>query len=149
MREATLAVSRPAVRLADVRESRLSQDEVYDAVADDRCGAVVTFVGKVRDHDHGRDVVDLDYSCHPRAAAVIQAVAASVASRFDEVVVAAVHRVGPLAVGDIAVVVAAAAPHRDEAFRAARVLIDEIKETVPIWKHQSYPEGDRDWPGSP
>jgi molybdopterin synthase catalytic subunit len=137
------------VRLTAVRDTPLSVDEVVEAVRDPRAGGLVVFVGAVRDSDGGKDVVRLDYTAHPRAEADLASVAAAVAARFPAVAVAAVHRVGDLAVGDLAVVVAVSCPHRGEAFDAARALIDELKATVPIWKHQIFGDGQEEWVGTP
>lgn len=138
-----------AVRLVDIRDTPLSVDEVLAAVMDPAAGGVVVFVGTVRETDGGRTVSGLGYSAHPGAADQMRKVAESVAARFPAVALGAVHRVGDLAVGDLAVVVAAACPHRGEAFDAARALIDELKETVPIWKHQLFADGSDEWVGSP
>jgi len=138
-----------AVRLAAVRDTPLSVDEVLAAVLDPAAGGVVVFVGTVRDADGGKPVDGLGYSAHPGAETQLRAVAESVAGRFPAVAVAAVHRVGDLRVGDLAVVVAVSCPHRGEAFAAARALIDELKETVPIWKHQVFADGTDEWVGSP
>lgn len=143
----TTTTSSTRVRLADVRAEPLSVDEVLEAVRDPACGGVVTFVGVVRDHDHGHDVVTLDYTAHPSATDVLHAVCRSVTEAHPGVLVAAVHRVAELAVGDVAVVVAVAAPHRDEAFVAGRELIDRLKHEVPIWKHQRFTDGDDEWVG--
>ncbi len=137
------------VRLVDIRDAPLSVDEVLAAVKDHGAGGIVVFVGTVRESDAGRAVNGLGYSAHPSAADRMRAVAESVAQRFPAVALAAVHRVGDLAVGDLAVVVAAACPHRGEAFDAARALIDELKQTVPIWKHQLFADGSEEWVGSP
>ena len=139
------------VRLADVRDSPLSLDEVFDAVRDPAAGAVVLFTGVVRDHDGDRDVTALEYSAHPSATDRLREVAERIATTEDVEAVAAVHRVGDLAVGDLAVVVAAAAGHRQAAFVAARRLIDETKAEVPLWKHQLFTAGDAEWvhPTSP
>lgn len=141
--------SRPVVRLTAVRDTALSVDEVLAAVADDRAGGVVSFTGVVREHDGGRSVSQLEYVAHPSAAERLDEVAEAVAAALPVRGVAAVHRVGLLAVGDLAVVVAASAAHRDEAFVAARRLIDDLKEQVPIWKRQVFAEGDEEWVGSP
>jgi len=133
------------VRLADVRETPLSLDEVYAAVSDPAAGGITLFIGTVRDHDQGREVAQLGYSSHPTAVAQLEAVAARIAAEVDVVALAAVHRVGDLAVGDIAVVVAASAAHRAQAFEACRRLIDELKTDVPVWKHQSFVAGDSEW----
>jgi len=133
------------VRLAELRERELSVEEVLAAVADPALGGTTLFVGTVRDRDGGQSVTTLEYSVHPSAQHVLASVAAGVAARFPGVLVAAVHRVGALDVGDLAVVVAAAAPHRAEAFEAGRALIDELKHEVPIWKHQRFADGSQEW----
>jgi molybdopterin synthase catalytic subunit len=135
------------VRLAEIRAEPLSVDEVLAAVADRRAGGTALFVGTVRDNDEGQAVSSLEYEAHPDAEQAMNLVAAEVASRHDAVAVAAVHRVGLLAVGDLAVVVAVACGHRAEAFVAARELIDEIKARVPIWKRQTFADGAVAWVG--
>ena len=137
------------VRLVDLRDTSLQVSEVLDAVADPAAGGIDLFVGAVRDHDRARGVSGLEYSAHPTALQRLQEVAQSVAERYDVVAVAAVHRVGRLAIGDAAVVVATAAAHRGEAFDASRALIDELKATVPIWKHQVFTDGGDEWVGTP
>jgi molybdopterin synthase catalytic subunit len=107
-------------------------------------GGIVLFVGTVRDDDEGRTVTHLDYSHHPTAQERLCAVAERVATQ-TQTIVAAVHRVGELDVGDLAVVVAASAGHRSDAFEAGRRLIDEIKLEVPIWKHQMFADGEAAW----
>jgi molybdopterin synthase catalytic subunit len=137
------------VRLLAIREEPLSVDEVWEAVRDDGAGGTALFVGTVRDHDSGKAVARLGYTAHPTAEQRMREVAESVASRWPATAVAAVHRVGDLALGDIAVVVAVACPHRGEAFEAARALIDELKATVPIWKQQVFTDGSEEWVGTP
>lgn len=136
------------MRLVDVRDVPLSLDEVYAAVLDPVAGGVVLFVGTVRDHDEGQSVDALEYSGHPTAPTVLREVAERVATEEDVVAVAAVHRVGALAIGEPAVVVAVSAAHRQQAFTAARRLIDELKERVPLWKHQSFTDGGAAWVGA-
>lgn len=134
------------VTLADVREVALSVDEAMAAVRDPAAGGIALFVGVVRDHDGGKGVRGLDYSAHPSAVETLRDVCAQVLT--DEISkVAAVHRVGQLAVGDLAVVVAVSAPHRAAALEACRRLIDELKATVPIWKHQGFTDGSDEWVG--
>ena len=137
------------VVLAVVRDEPLGVDEVLDAVRHPRCGAVSLFVGVVRDHDHGEPVTALDYSSHPSAADELARVCREVAARHSVSRVAAVHRSGHLEVGDLAVVVGVSAPHRGEAMEACRDLIDTLKSTVPIWKHQQFPDGTDEWVGLP
>lgn len=136
------------VRLIDIRDTPLSLDELYAAVTDDRAGGIALFVGTVRNVDAGKDVDALGYSSHPTAIARLQAVADRIADESDIVALAAVHRVGELAIGDLAVVVAVSAEHRAQAFEACRRLIDEIKTEVPVWKHQTFSGGDAVWVGS-
>jgi molybdopterin synthase catalytic subunit len=137
-----------AIRLAELRDAPLSVDEVRDAVADQAAGGVAIFLGVVRDHDHDRDVTRLSYSAHPSATDELRKVAEKVAADFDVRALAVVHRVGELAVGDLAVVVAVACEHRGEAFEACRRLIDDLKATVPIWKNQQFTSGDSEWVNS-
>jgi molybdopterin synthase catalytic subunit len=136
------------VRLIDVRAAELSVDEVRAAVADPAAGGIALFAGAVRDSDHDRQVTGLSYSAHPSAAGELRRVAEVIAEKFRVTGIAAVHRVGDLAVGDLAVVVAVSCPHRVEALDACRALIDELKETVPIWKHQRFADGATEWVGS-
>ena len=137
------------IALLDVRETPLSVDEVLAAVEDPAAGGVVSFTGLVRRTDGGREVVGLEYSAHPTALEALRAVAEAVVADLPVVKVAAVHRVGALEIGDVAVVVAASAHHRDQAFAAARRLIDDLKATVPIWKDQRFADGTQEWVGLP
>jgi molybdopterin synthase catalytic subunit len=137
------------VRLIAVRESELSVDEVRAAVADPAAGGIALFAGAVRDTDHGRGVTGLSYSAHPSAAAELGRVAEVIAEKYPVIGIAAVHRVGDLAIGDLAVVLAVSCPHRSEAFDACRDLIDILKASVPIWKHQLFDDGGAEWVGSP
>ncbi|MFI1098367.1 molybdenum cofactor biosynthesis protein MoaE [Streptomyces sp. NPDC020917] len=138
------------IRLLAIRDSALSVDEVFTAVGDDAAGGTVLFVGTVRDHDGRPDaqVTSLSYSAHPSAGAELRRVAEKVAAEYPVRALAAVHRVGDLAVGDIAVVVAVSCPHRGEAFAASRRLIDDLKSEVPIWKHQTFDDGADEWVGA-
>lgn len=137
------------VRLVALREQALDVDEVLDALGDQAAGGLNMFVGRVRDHDGGRGVTGLEYAAHPSAEQRLVEVCDSVAAEHDVIALAAVHRVGSLAIGDAAVIVGAAAAHRDTAYAASRVLIDRLKAEVPIWKHQLFADGDQEWVGSP
>ncbi|AEW96421.1 MULTISPECIES: molybdenum cofactor biosynthesis protein MoaE [Streptomycetaceae] len=140
---------RDPIRLLAVRDTPLSVDEVFGAVGDDAAGGTALFVGTVRDHDGGpAAVTGLSYSAHPTAEAELRRVAEKVAADFPVRALAAVHRVGDLAVGDLAVVVAVSCPHRAEAFAACRRLIDDLKHEVPIWKHQTFEDGQEEWVGA-
>lgn len=142
-------MSTDVVRLVALREDPLDVGEVVAALGDDTAGALTLFVGQVRDHDGGRGVEGLDYSAHPSALARLQEVADRVAADHDVLGVAAVHRVGTLAIGDVAVVVATTSAHRAESFAASRALIDQLKDEVPVWKHQRFDDGSDEWVGTP
>jgi len=137
------------VVLAEVRSTPLSIDELVEAVRDRTAGAVVTFVGYVRERDHGESVEVLDYSCHPNAEQVARDLAARHASEGQVVRLGVVHRIGHLTVGDIAVVAAVSAEHRREAFEVCNALVDDFKASVPIWKHQVFTDGSDEWVGLP
>jgi molybdopterin synthase catalytic subunit len=136
------------IRLAGLRAEPLSVDEVRAAAADPAAGAVVVFAGAVRDHDHGRGVTGLSYSAHPSAATELGRVAEKIAASYPALAIAVLHRTGDLQIGDLAVVAAVSAAHRGEAFAACEALIDELKATVPIWKHQFFAGGDSEWVNS-
>ncbi|MEV0229818.1 molybdenum cofactor biosynthesis protein MoaE [Nonomuraea sp. NPDC050786] len=136
------------IRLLGIRDTPLSVDEVLAAVGDHAAGGTTLFVGTVREQDHGKPVTKLSYSAHPSAEAELRRVAEKIAADFPVTALAAVHRVGDLELGEAAVVVAVAAPHRDEAFKASRRLIDDLKAQVPIWKHQVFADGETEWVGA-
>lgn len=136
------------VRLLDVRATPLSVDEVLAAVADPAAGGTVVFIGTVRDHDDDRAVGQLGYTAHPTVLDTLTRVAQRVCDQHDVIALAAVHRVGDLAIGDLAVVVAVSSAHRAQAFEAARQLIDDLKHEVPIWKHQQFTDGAPEWVGA-
>ena len=132
-----------------IRDTALSVDEVRSAIADPAAGGEVLFVGTVRDNDDEKDVTGLSYSAHPSAEKELRRVAEEIAVKYpDAIGIAAVHRIGDLAIGDLAVVVGVSCAHRAEAFHACHALIDELKATVPIWKHQRFTDGRDEWVGS-
>ena len=142
-------MTHPLVRLVEIQETPLDVAAVLASVEGDGSGGVTLFVGRVRDHDSDKGVVGLDYSAHPTALDTMRAICERVADAHPVHGVAAVHRVGSLAIGDVAVVVATAAAHRGQAFDASRDLIDTLKSEVPIWKHQRFTDGSEEWVGSP
>ncbi|MCE7896901.1 MAG: molybdenum cofactor biosynthesis protein MoaE [Gammaproteobacteria bacterium] len=115
-------------------------------LADDSCGALVTFDGRVRDHNEGRRVLRLEYEGY-EALAVKEGcrVLDEALARFAIVQARCVHRLGPLALGEVAVWVGVSAHHRGDAFAACRYIIDEVKDRVPIWKKEFYADGDSGW----
>jgi molybdopterin synthase catalytic subunit len=124
----------------------LSVEACLGAVADEKAGGIGVFVGVVRSDDHGKGVTALSYEAHPTAGRIIAEVCARAASD-DVIAVAAEHRTGDLAIGEVAVVVAVSAVHRGEAIEATHRLIDAIKAEVPIWKHQHFADGSTEWVG--
>ncbi len=150
---ATPAVApEPAARvvLSQVTDQTVSVDEHAAAVADRAAGAVVSFGGVVRDHDDGRDVRSLYYEGHPTASDVLDDVVAEVTARHVGIrAVAVSHRIGDLAIGDVALACAVAAAHRQEAFAACSDLVDTVKQRLPIWKHQIFADGTDEWVNSP
>lgn len=148
--EPTERLDRPdPVRLLDLREQPLDAAEVVTALQHPAAGGVSVFVGQVRDHDGGRSVEHLDYSAHPTAPARLREVADRVLAAYDVLALAAVHRTGHLRIGDLAVVVGVATAHRAQAFDACRMLIDDLKAEVPVWKHQVFTDGTEEWVGTP
>lgn len=143
---------RAATRVSiDLTEEPL---DVAGAVADvshPECGGLGVFLGVVRDHHEGAAVDSLEYEAwEERARPALGAVAERVLARFDGVrAVHLSHRLGRLEIGDVSVIVAASAPHRAEAIAAAEALIDELKRTVPIWKHEHLADGSSRWPELP
>jgi molybdopterin synthase catalytic subunit len=125
-----------------IRTEALGLDELIAEVSHPGAGGIATFLGAVRDHNDGRAVTRLEYEAYgSMAEAELGRILAEIAGEIPGVRVAATHRVGSLAVGEIAVACAASAPHRGEAFRACRELIDRIKARLPIWKREHGPDG--------
>ncbi|MGX7677921.1 molybdenum cofactor biosynthesis protein MoaE [Jatrophihabitans sp. DSM 45814] len=137
------------VRIAEVVEHVLDVDAHSAAVRDRGAGADVTFCGVVRDHDHGRQVVELEYSSYPTAAAIIRAVAEEIASDPAVIAVAVSHRIGQLKIGEVALVASVTAAHRKEAFESCARLVDEVKRRLPIWKRQLFTDGTDEWVNCP
>jgi molybdopterin synthase catalytic subunit len=135
------------VRLLDISDQPLSVEAVLASVADSSAGGVALFVGTVRDHDGGRRVVSLGYEAHPTALGALRDIADEVARRHDVIALAGVHRVGLLEVGDLAVVAAVACAHRGDAFAASEEFVDQLKARVPIWKRQTFVDGQVEWVG--
>ncbi len=134
----------------EIRTSPLSVDELLALAADRTAGGTAVFLGTVRDHTPeapGAVVTGLENEAHPLAAEHLREVAEKVAADHELVALAAAHRVGPLRVGEAAVVVVASAAHRAEAFAACRALIDTLKDEVPIWKREGFADGSHSWVG--
>ncbi|GAB2455202.1 molybdenum cofactor biosynthesis protein MoaE [Jatrophihabitans fulvus] len=141
--------TREVVRLLSVSDRPLDVAAHERAADDDRAGAQVTFAGVVRDHDHGRRVVELEYEGHPSAEQVLREVADEIAADADVLAVAVSHRVGMLAIGDVALVAVVSTAHRGAAFAACQRLVDEAKARLPIWKRQVFTDGTDEWVDCP
>lgn len=129
-------------RLLEIRDQAIAADECIRAVTDPAAGGISVFVGVVRDHNEGQPITRLEYHAYrSMAEREMHRIADELEAETPGVHLAALHRVGDLAVGDVAVVCAVSAPHRGEAFATCRELIDRIKARVPIWKREHGPEG--------
>ena len=125
-----------------VTPMKLSVDEAIALARDDRWGGVTTFLGTVRDSSRGRKVTHLEYEAYPEMAEEkMKEIADRLEKKYAPCRIVMHHRIGDLAIGDVAVIVVAGAPHRDAAFRAAREAIDELKTIVPIWKKEHGEDG--------
>lgn len=134
---------------AAVTDDPIVLAEHEQLVSHQAAGAIVGFVGAVRDHDRGHEVTRLEYSTHPSAEQVMADVLADVAAASPGVrALAASHRIGALQIGEAALVAAVAADHRQAAFETCARLVDTIKERLPVWKHQHFADGTDEWVGS-
>jgi molybdopterin synthase catalytic subunit len=124
-------------------EDPLDAEAIVAAVSSPRCGAVATFIGLVRDHNVGRRVEWLDYEAYPALALkTFERIGSEAAARWPSAAVAIHHRVGRMEIGEASVVVAAASPHRADAFAACRYAIERVKQIAPVWKHEHFEGGD-------
>lgn len=121
-------------------------NEFFSSTPAPSCGAFASFVGLVRDHDHGRRVLRLHYECYPSMAEkMLEGIVAEAKNRWPVDEVKVLHRVGTLEVGEAAVAIAVSSAHRAEAFQACRFVIEEIKKRVPIWKKEIFEDGTGEW----
>ncbi|OBI50644.1 molybdenum cofactor biosynthesis protein MoaE [Mycobacterium kyorinense] len=142
-------MTRAEVLRAALTEQPILLAEHEELVGHQAAGAVVGFVGMIRDHDGGRGVLRLEYSAHPSAEQVMADVLAEVAEQCQGVrAIAASHRVGVLQIGEAALVAAVASDHRRAAFETCAHLVDTIKARLPVWKHQFFADGSDEWVGS-
>jgi len=134
-----------SVRVAQVTDEPISTSALAALVESSLAGAVVSFSGDVRDHDHGRQVTRLVYEAHPSAQEVLAAVADEVAAAHDVIAIAVAHRTGPLEIGDCALAAVVSSAHRGAAFAACTALVEETKARIPVWKHQFFADGTDEW----
>lgn len=131
---------------ADITRAPIDPSAVLNRVGGDQDGAVVLFLGTVRDHNEGRPVRGMRYEAYEAMAReVLEDIAREAARRAGTEGVAVVHRVGELVVGDLSVAIAVASPHRSDAYDASRYVIEEIKKRLPVWKHEHYVDGEDRW----
>jgi|SRR5690625_4669061 len=140
----------PMPLLAGISQTPLDLAAHITAVSAPDVGGISTFTGTVRNHspDADGEVVELHYSAHPSADEVVKKLVEEVSEKYPQVRLAATHRVGTLAIGDLAIVVAAGAAHREEAYAASRLLVEEIKARLPVWKKQVLADGRYTWVGA-
>ena len=132
--------------MVDIVEDPLDLARLIDWARDDSDGAVVSFLGVVRDFAEGRSVAGMEYHCYIELARrEMEALEAEASRRWPIGRISLVHRIGPLNLGEASVAIVVASPHRAEAFDACRYLIDALKESVPIWKREIFKEGDPEW----
>lgn len=131
------------VRLTD---AEIDYTDLTESVRSHHAGAVVLFMGTVREFTGGRQTTALDYDAYPEMArAKMDEICRNAADRWPLVGAAVVHRLGHLELGDVSVALAVSAPHRQDAFEAGRFIIDRLKETVPVWKQENWADGTKEW----
>lgn len=131
---------------AQVQEAPISPDAVLDQVGSEEDGAVLLFLGVVRNHADGRPVRGMHYDAYEAmAASVLREIADEAAARLGTDRLSVVHRTGDLAIGEVSVAIAVSSPHRAEAYDASRYVIEEIKKRLPVWKREHYTDGDAQW----
>lgn len=130
-----------------ISKEPLRPEKLIELVTDPRCGAVLTFIGTVREFTHGKQTISLSYEAYePMAIAKMKQIAAEIEQRWPGTKVAMHHRIGDLSIEEIAVVIAVSTPHRNESFEAGRYAIERLKEIVPIWKKEIWEDGS-EWKG--
>jgi molybdopterin synthase catalytic subunit len=136
--------------MIEITRKPIEVQKVIDSVQSNDCGAVVTFIGTVRDNSESKSVLYLEYDVYPEMAEKkLKEIASEIRAKWSLGNVSMVHRVGRLEIGEIVVVIAVASGHRQEGFQACQYAIDRLKEIVPIWKKEFYAEGNSTWIGHP
>ena len=130
-----------------ITDEPLDTGALIDSARRDTCGAVASFVGVVRNHDGGESVDAIEYSSHPSSQQILRDIAVEFKDRPGVHRIVAWHRVGRLGIGEDAMVVAVAAGHRAQAFRAVEAIVEDVKAKLPIWKKQELTDGSHNWSG--
>ena len=131
--------------MTSVSEAPISLTAAISSVESTHCGAIVSFSGNVRSHDHGREVLSLKYEIHPSTDRELERVVNEVCDRHEVVKAMVIHRYGEIPIGEAALIVAVSAAHRQPALAACAELVDEIKLQIPIWKYQTFADGTHEW----
>ena len=130
-----------------ITDDPLDSSTLIDSARRDTCGAVASFIGVVRNHDGGEAVEAIEYSCHPSARQILREIVSEKSDRPGVHRIVAWHRVGHLGIGEDAMVVAVAAEHRAQAFRAVEAIVEDVKAKLPVWKKQELTDGSHSWSG--
>ena len=130
-----------------ITDEPLDTGALIDSARRDTCGAVASFIGVVRNHDGGESVDAIEYSSHPSSQQILRDIVVEFKDRPGVHRIVAWHRVGHLEIGEDAMVVAVAAEHRAQAFRAVEAIVEEVKAKLPIWKKQELTDGSHNWSG--
>ena len=130
-----------------ITEDPLDTAALINSARRDTCGAVASFIGAVRNHDGGESVDEIGYSSHPSSPQILREIVSEMRDRPGVHCIVAWHRVGRLEIGDDAMVVAVAAEHRAQAFRAVETIVEDVKAKLPIWKKQELSDGSHNWSG--
>lgn len=130
-----------------ITEDALDAAALINSARRDTCGAVASFIGVVRNHDGGESVYAIEYSSHPSSPQILREIVSEMRDRPGVHCIVAWHRVGRLEIGDDAMVVAVAAEHRAQAFRAVETIVEDVKAKLPIWKKQELSDGSHNWSG--
>lgn len=129
-----------------ITQEPIRLNDFFSEGADPSCGAIASFVGLVRNHDHGRRVLKLHYECYrSMAEKMLEWIVVEAKERWPVHEVLVRHRIGTLEIGEVAVAIAVSSAHRAEAFQACRFVIEEIKRRVPIWKKEIFEDGTGEW----
>ena len=130
-----------------ITDEPLDTGALIDSARRDTCGAVASFIGVVRNHDGGESVNAIEYSSHPSSQQILRDIVVEFKDRPGVHRIVAWHRVGRLEIGEDAMVVAVAAEHRAQAFRAVEAIVEDVKAKLPIWKRQELTDGSHNWSG--
>ena len=132
--------------MIEITENKIEHEKLNKELYDLSCGAVVTFEGRIRNHNDLKEVSRLVYDCYkPMALKVLEEIQNEALKKWDINKIIAVHRIGEVPLGEISVWIGVVSVHRKEAFETCRFVIDEIKTKVPIWKQETYTDGTRVW----